>query len=54
MATELHTPLFQYKAEDNDTAYYYYVTVSDSFNNESGVSTPAFFLSLRNNKIATI
>lgn len=43
MATELHTPLFQYKAEDNDTAYYYYVTVSDSFNNESGVSTPAFF-----------
>lgn len=43
MATNLSEPIFYYMAEDNDTAYYYYVTVSDSYNNESEVSIPAFF-----------
>lgn len=43
LATNIRVPKFQYFAEDNDTAYYYYVTVSDSYNNESEVSNPAFF-----------
>lgn len=43
LAVGLKEPVFVYKAEDNDKAYYYYVTVSDSYHNESEVSIPAFF-----------
>lgn len=43
IATGLKEQYFSYKAENNDRAYYYYVTVSDSFHNESEVSIPAFF-----------
>lgn len=43
MAVGLKEPLFRYEAVENDTAYYYYVTVSDSYHNESEVSIPAFF-----------
>ena len=32
-----------YYAVNNDVAYYYYITVSDSYHNESEVSSPAFF-----------
>lgn len=39
----LKEPVFTYMAEDNDKAYYYYVTVSDAYHNESEVSIPAFF-----------
>lgn len=35
--------LFRYRAEDNDKAYYYYITTSDAFHNESPPSVPAFF-----------
>ena len=43
LAVGLKEPLFAYVAENNDKAYYYYITVSDSFHNESEVSIPAFF-----------
>lgn len=43
VATGVREPKFQLYVEDNDEAYYYYVTSSDAFNNESEVSHPAFF-----------
>jgi len=43
LAVGLKEPLFTYVAEDNDKAYYYFVTVSDAYHNESEVSIPAFF-----------
>lgn len=43
LAVGLKVPFFAYLAENNDKAYYYYVTVSDAYHNESEVSTPAFF-----------
>lgn len=43
MAVGLREPLFLYRAEENDKAYYYYITTSDSFHNESGPCVPAFF-----------
>ena len=43
IATGLKETYYSYYAENNDLAYYYYITVSDSFNNESDISTPAFF-----------
>ncbi len=43
LAVGLKRPTLIYEAEDNDKAYYYYVTVSDSFHNESEPSKPAFF-----------
>ena len=43
IATGLREPYFSYKAEINDLAYYYYITVSDSYHNESEISIPAFF-----------
>ncbi|HBT85611.1 MAG: family 10 glycosylhydrolase [Fermentimonas sp.] len=43
IATNLQDTTLCFIAEDNDKAYYYYVTATDSFNNESDVSSPAFF-----------
>ena len=43
MAVGLREPMFRYKAENNDKAYYYYITASDAYNNESGPCIPAFF-----------
>ena len=43
IATGLREPYFSYKAEINDLAYYYFITVSDSYHNESEISIPAFF-----------
>ena len=43
IATGLKEAYFSYNAENNDLAYYYYITVSDSFHNESEISIPAFF-----------
>ncbi|WP_352421117.1 family 10 glycosylhydrolase [Proteiniphilum sp.] len=43
MAVGLREPMFRYKAGNNDKAYYYYITASDAYNNESGPCIPAFF-----------
>lgn len=43
LATGLWKPQFYYTPPEGDIAYYYYVTISDSFNSESEISTPAFF-----------
>ncbi len=43
LAAGLREPFFAFQAADDDKAYYYFVTVSDSFHNESEVSAPAFF-----------
>lgn len=43
LATGLRDSVFTCDVEDNDKAYYYYVTVSDSYHNESEASIPAFF-----------
>ncbi len=43
IATGLQETILYLTAEDNDMAYYYFVTTSDSFHNESEVSIPAFF-----------
>src|SRR5690554_1662357 len=43
IAIGLKEPYFSYNAENNDLAFYYYITVSDSFHNESEISIPAFF-----------
>lgn len=43
IATGLKDAYFSYNVENNEMAYYYYITVSDSFHNESEISTPAFF-----------
>jgi hypothetical protein len=36
-------PYLHLEVEDDDQAFYYFVTVSDSFHNESEPSTPAYF-----------
>lgn len=43
MATGLREPVFRCHADNNDRAYYYYITASDAFHNESDPSTAAFF-----------
>lgn len=43
IATGLRETALYFTAEDNDKAYYYFVTASDSFHNESEICTPAFF-----------
>lgn len=43
LAVGLRQPVFEYAQPNNDRAYYYFVTVSDSYHNESPVSVPAFF-----------
>lgn len=43
LAVGLREPLVEFHIPDNDKAFYYYITVSDSYHNESEVSIPAFF-----------
>ncbi|MDD3624671.1 MAG: family 10 glycosylhydrolase [Proteiniphilum sp.] len=43
LAVGVRDCFFRYQAEDDDKAYYYFVTVSDSFHNESEQAVPAFF-----------
>jgi len=43
LAVGLRQPLLAISVPDNDEAFYYFVTVSDSFHNESEASLPAFF-----------
>ncbi|MGV8963106.1 MAG: glycoside hydrolase family 10 protein [Candidatus Saccharimonadaceae bacterium] len=43
VATGIREPQFEMYVEDNDEAYYYYITTSDAFNNESVVCQPAFY-----------
>lgn len=43
LAVGLKQPLINLIVPDTDEAFYYYITVSDSYHNESEVSTPAFF-----------
>ncbi|KAF5077112.1 Glycosyl hydrolase-like 10 [anaerobic digester metagenome] len=44
LATGLREPFFEYAASIDEKGYYYYVTVSDSYHNESEVCYPAFFV----------
>jgi len=43
LAVGLKEPVFTCEVENNDKAFYYFVTVSDAYHNESEVSLPAFF-----------
>ncbi len=43
LATGLRNNIFEYIPEEKDKAYYYYITASDAFNNESAICFPAFF-----------
>ncbi len=43
LAVGLQNPVFEYDVPDDDKAYYYFITVSDSYHNESAISFPAFF-----------
>lgn len=43
IAVGVREPLYEIYVEDNDKAYYYYVTSSDAYNNESGICIPAFY-----------
>ena len=44
LATGLRKPVFEYSAPIDEKAYYYFVTVSDSYHNESEICHPAFFV----------
>lgn len=44
LATGLRKPFFEYAASVDEKGYYYYVTVSDSYHNESEICYPAFFV----------
>ncbi|MDD3789052.1 MAG: family 10 glycosylhydrolase [Petrimonas sp.] len=43
LATGLHEPVYMYRPPLDDKAYYYFITVSDPFHNESVPTVPAFF-----------
>jgi uncharacterized lipoprotein YddW (UPF0748 family) len=43
LAIGLREPVVHFIIPDDDRAYYYFITVSDSYHNESEVSVPAFF-----------
>ncbi len=43
LTTGLRDTIYEFIPENKDKAYYYYVTTSDSYNNESHVCIPAFF-----------
>lgn len=43
LAVGLRQPVFEYNAFENDKAYYYFVTVSNAYHNESEMCIPAFF-----------
>ena len=44
IATGLRKPVFEYAAPIDEKAYYYFVTVSDSYHNEGKICHPAFFV----------
>lgn len=43
LATRLQEPQYQMYVEDNDKAFYYFITAVDAYNNESVISFPAFY-----------
>lgn len=43
IAANIREPFFAYNPPEDDKAYYYFITVSDGFHNESKLSIPAFF-----------
>jgi uncharacterized lipoprotein YddW (UPF0748 family) len=43
LAVGVREPFFEYNPQKDDRAFYYFITVSDSFNNESERSEVAFF-----------
>ena len=43
LAAGLRDNKYEYRLPEKDKAYYYFVTVSDSYHNESVISHPAFF-----------
>lgn len=43
LATGIRQPVFTYLPPEDDQAYYYFITASDSFHNESNPCVPAFF-----------
>ncbi|MPM24367.1 hypothetical protein SDC9_70849 [bioreactor metagenome] len=44
LATGLREPVFEYSALIDEKGYYYFVTASDSYHNESEICYPAFFV----------
>lgn len=44
LATGLREPFFEYFRRNDEKGYYYFVTVSDSYHNESEICHPAFFV----------
>lgn len=50
LATGVHEPEFHLKADDDERTFYYYVTTSDAFYNESIPSVPVFFYHSVNEK----
>lgn len=44
LATGVRNPFYEYPAVVDEKGYYYFVTVSDSYHNESDVCYPAFFV----------
>lgn len=43
LAVGLENSEFEYDPDEDDKAYYYFVTISDSYHNEGEMGTPAFF-----------
>ncbi len=43
LAVGVRGPRIELIIPDDDKAFYYYITISDSYHSESEVSTPAFF-----------
>ena len=43
IATGVREPIYEFYVEDNDKAYYYFVTSHDAYNNESVICNPAFY-----------
>lgn len=43
LATGLYSSSYSYNPPEDDKAYYYFITTSDAFHNESKLSVPAFF-----------
>lgn len=50
LAVGVREPRIKLVIPDDDKAFYYYITISDSYHNESEVSTPAFFYHSENIK----
>jgi hypothetical protein len=43
IATGVRQPMYEMYVENNDEAYYYFVTTSDAYNNESVICHPALY-----------